>query len=243
MIPEQKVDEAKDFFAKILTVFADTKIPFMVGGGFALKEHTGIERDLNDLDLFCKAGDYPKLLQKAKEAGFKIEVTDDRWIAKFIFKTFIVDIIFNHYLGLFPVNDCWFRNTKSAEILGIKANILPPEELIWSKAYRQDRTKYDGPDVYHLILKKGGEIDWKNLLNRMEAHWEVLFAHILNFRFIYPSNRNIIPKWLLEELVSRFITQMSTPPPQEKVSRGPLFSRSQYDVDIKQWGYEFYEES
>ena len=34
----------------------------------------------------------------------------------------------------------------------------------------------------------------------MEPHWEVLLTHLLNFRFVYPTERDLVPRWLMEEL-------------------------------------------
>ena len=78
--------------------------------------------------------------------------------------------------------------------------ITPPTEFILSKLFLQDRYRYDGADVAHVILKKHEEVDWHRLLNAMELYWEVLLIQILNFRFIYPTKRDLIPRWAFDEL-------------------------------------------
>ena len=42
----------------------------------------GINRATKDLNVFCKAGDFPRILLHFKEHGFETEVEDERWIAK-----------------------------------------------------------------------------------------------------------------------------------------------------------------
>ena len=42
-------------------------------------------RPTKDIDIFVKAGDYPKILNKFTSLGYKTQVSDERWIAK-IFK-------------------------------------------------------------------------------------------------------------------------------------------------------------
>jgi hypothetical protein len=116
--------------------------------------------------------------------------------------------------------------------------MTPPEELIWSKAFRMGRTQFDGADVTHLILKQGTTLDWKQLLNRMEGYWEILFIHILLFRFTYPSERDIVPKWLIEELLNRVRDQLDLPTPQDNVCKGSLLSHRQYIVALTDWGYK-----
>jgi hypothetical protein len=80
-------------------------------------------------------------------------------------------------------------------------------------------------------------IDWKRLLGYMDQYWEVLLGHILSFRFIYPSEREIIPRWLLDELLGRLNNQLSLPTPKEKVCRGRLLSPKDYVMDIKELGF------
>ena len=81
--------------------------------------------------------------------------------------------------------------------------ILPPTEFVWSKAFVQDRDRYDGADIAHVMLKEHENIDWRRLLTYMEPYWEVLLTHLLNFRFIYPTERDRVPQWLMDELTER----------------------------------------
>ena len=41
----------------------------------------------------------------------------------------------------------------------------------------------------------------------MEPYWEVLLMHLVNFRFVYPPEREAIPRWLFDELVDRLNAQ------------------------------------
>lgn len=231
----------ESFYAKILEILSKANIPFLIGGTYAIREYTQIQRETKDIDIFCKAGDYLKIIKLFSDAGFKTEVTDARWIAKIFDKDLFVDLIFGTAEGIWHVDDSWFTDSPSAKLMDSQVKLIPPEELIWSKAYMQDRRHFDGADVNHLILKQGGKLDWKRLATRMEIHWEVLFAHIINFRFVYPSERDIVPRWLIEEYLSRIKLQLDTPTPMQKVCRGPLISPSQYIEDIKKWGYQFRE--
>src|SRR6266702_2912537 len=63
--------------------------------------------------------------------------------------------------------------------------------------------RYDGADIAHLILKQHAQIDWRRLLGYMDLHWEVLLVHLLNFRWAYPSERENVPRWLMDELIVR----------------------------------------
>lgn len=204
----------------------------MVGGGLSVVNQSDVDRPTKDLDLFVKAGDYPKILTLFQLAGFKVKIPDERWLAKAMKGKHQVDLIFSSPNYQNPVDDTWFINAKEIRLLGQKVKLLPVEEVIWCKAYVQDRTWYDGADINHLILSQAEHIDWKRLLQRMEHHWEILLGLLLNFRFVYPSERGNVPKWLMEELISRLQNQLFNPIPTDKICRGPLLSRTQYQVDI-----------
>jgi hypothetical protein len=230
--------QAQLFYTDVLKELVKSKIPFMVGGTFAFSYYTKIIRDTKDIDLFCKAGDYPRLLKVLTDRGFKPEVTDERWIVKAIYKDHFADLIFGSKSGVTAVDDTWFKKAPTGTILGSRVKIIPPVELIWSKSLRMEKTHYDGADVNHLLLVLGPKLDWKLLMTRMEAQWEVLLSHILLFRFVYPSERNMIPEWVMNELLSRLQHQMALPPAIDKISRGYILSHDQYEIDIEKWGYK-----
>jgi hypothetical protein len=91
--------------------------------------------------------------------------------------------------------------------------------------------------VNHIILKQSDAIDWKALLDQMDLYWEVLMAHLLNFRFAYPTERDKAPAWLMQELTERLQAQVTLPSPRVKVCRGRLFSARDYVLDISEWGF------
>jgi hypothetical protein len=209
-----------------------------LGDAFALRYYTGIQWDTKDLDLFCKTGDHLHILSLFSELGYEIEETDSRWLAKIRQKEAFIDIIFSTASGLTPVNESWFDHTPRAEVNGITVNCIRVEELIWSKLYIQARYRFDGADVNHLILKQGRKLDWKRLAQHMEQHWLLLLAAAVNFQFVYPADRDIVPEWLLGELLERQQQLLKMPLPVRKVCRGSLLSHSQYEIDQREWGYQ-----
>ena len=229
--------EAEAFYAESLRLLAESGVPFLLSGTYAVTAYTGIVRPTKDLDVFCKAGDYPKILAFFQARGYRTEVEDERWIAKVWQGEHFFDVIFAMSNGAAPVTDAWFEGDDSIEVYGSTAKITPPVELIVSKVFIQDRYRYDGADVVHVIYRARDRIDWKRLLGYLEPYWEVLFAHLLNFRFVYPTERNLVPRWLMEELTARLQAQVSLPPARVKVCRGRLFSPRDYVTDITEWGF------
>ncbi len=209
------------------------KIPFMVGGGLAVREYgPNISREMHDVDIFCKAGDSTKIVTLMKDAGLKVVIPDARWLVEIRSGKQKLDFIFSSPNYINPVDDSWFKHSREFSLFGIKVSIIAPEELIWCKAFIQDRSRYDVPDINHIILYSGKNMDWKRLLLRMENDWELLFSILLNFRYVYPSELKVIPKWLINELINRLQNQMNHPAPIDKVCRGPLISRGDYHKDL-----------
>jgi hypothetical protein len=235
--PLLKSPHAQAFYAESLRELVNLGLPFLLGGTYAVCAYTGINRTTKDLDIFCKAGDYPRILSHFKDLGYAIEIEDERWIAKVYNGNQFFDVIFASWNGTMPVNDEWFNNARQIEIFGTTVNIIGPTEQIWSKAFIQLRHRYDGADIAHVILKQHNQIDWHRLLNYMEQYWEVLLMHLLNFRWIYPTERDHVPQWLMDELIDRLKYQLDMPPPQMKVCRGRMFSRVDYEIDVKAWGF------
>jgi hypothetical protein len=236
---KEKKKEAHSFYKDALTLLHESDANFMLGGGFASFHYTGITRDRKDLDVFCKSTEYPKILKFFAEHDYKTELTDVRWLAKIFKDEHYVDIIFDTVNNICRVDESWYQHAEMGEFDGIPVKIIPAEELIWCKLYVQNRERYDGADVNHLILRHGKKLDWNRLLTKIDQHWHLLLSAIINFQFVYPADyRNIIPKWLFEELIKRAQEQYDLPAPMENVCRGPIIDQTQYSIDIKEWNYK-----
>jgi hypothetical protein len=228
---------AEAFYSEVLKLMAESQIPFLVSGTYALASYTGIDRPTKDVDVFTKAGDALKLLSFFKERGFDVEMVDERWLARITRGELFVDVIYNMPTVTTHVTDEWFTDAPAAELFGAKLRLVPPTPFIWSKIFVQDHHRYDGADVAHMILKRHEEVDWRRLLSHMELYWEVLLIALINFRFIYPSERDVVPKWLMDELLERLKDQGDIKGPGKKVCRGRIFSPRDYAIDVEQWGY------
>jgi hypothetical protein len=213
----------------------------MLGGAFCIFHHTGVFRDTKDLDVYCKSVDCPRILKFFADKGFRIEFTDARWLAKVFYGDYFIDIIFDTVNNICVVDDTWFQRAAEAEFFGVNVKLLSAEELLWTKIYVQNRERYDGADINHLILQQGKKMDWKHVLYRLDPHWQILLAQILQFQFVYPVDHyDIIPKWLFDELIKRANELYDLPVPIEKVCRGPMIDQTQYAIDIKEWNYKSY---
>jgi hypothetical protein len=233
--------EAQEFYKSSLELLNENNIPYMLGGGFALYHYTGIVRDTKDMDIFCKPSEYPRALKLFADHGYETQVYDVRWLAKVHRNDHYIDVIFNTANNICTVDDAWYENSSPSQVFGVPVKIIPAEELVWCKLFVQNRERYDGSDINHIILKRGGQLNWNRLLSRIDPHWHLLLMQILQFQFVYPSEyRDIVPEWLFRELIKRANEQYDLPSPYEKVCRGPIIDNTQYEVDIKDWNYKSY---
>ena len=228
---------AEQFYAECIALLAQSEIPFLLSGTYALACYTGVTRPTKDVDVFAKAGDSLRILSYFKEHDFDVQVVDERWLARVVRGEMFMDVIFNMPTASTHVTDDWFDNAPRAQLFDTIVRLVPPTEFVWSKIFVQDRYRYDGADVAHMILKRHDEIDWRRLLSHMELYWEVLLIALLNFRFIYPSERHVVPRWLMDELLERLRDQYDVKGPGKKVCRGRIFSPRDYAVDVDHWGF------
>src|SRR5205823_551364 len=123
--------------------------------------------------------------------------------------------------------DGWFEHAPSAAFLGEPVLLCPVEEMIWSKSFVCERERFDGADINHLLRARGRGLEWHRLLDRFGPHWRLLLAHLVLFGFVYPSERDAVPGWVMAELIRRLRAE-SEAPAGRRVCQGTLLSRVQY---------------
>jgi hypothetical protein len=229
--------EAVQFYVNSLKLLNDNGFQFLLSGTYALSCYTGITRPTKDLDIFCKPSDAPKILSFFQSQGYEITIEDERWIGKVWQGEHFFDVIYNISSASIPITEEWFKEQYEAEVYGTSVRITPPTQFILSKLFLQTRYRYDMADIVHVMLRKHDQIDWQWLLGQLELYWEVLLINILNFRFVYPSERDLIPRWVVDELLARLKAQEAMPPSSVKICRGRLVSPTDFVVDVSEWGF------
>ena len=227
-----------DFYREAMAAFAETGVPFLVGGAYAYARYTGIVRHTKDFDIFVRPRDFDRALDVFARKGWKTERTFAHWLGKGFQGDDFVDVIFSSGNGVARVDDLWFEHAVDETVLDRPAKLVPAEEMIWSKSFIMERERFDGADVAHVLHARAADLDWDRLLRRFEPHggWRVLLAHLVLFGYVYPGRAGIIPGRVLETLAGRLREPAGDA--DERICRGPILSRSQYLVDVLQWGYE-----
>lgn len=229
--------QTREFYCRALSLINESGLPFVVGGAYALEWHTGISRHTKDFDLFVSPDHAGHVLSLFESRGFKTEWTHPHWLAKVYQEDAFVDIIYRSGNGLAEVDASWVERGVPGEVFELPARLCAAEEMIWSKAFIMERERFDGADVAHLLRAKAEQLDWEHLLSLFGSYWRALYVHLILFGFIYPVERGRIPGRVLTELARRLDRESSDAPPTERVCQGTLLSRSQYLIDLSEWGY------
>ena len=106
---------ASDFYKRVIQIFQEKGIDFLVGGAFAFVHYTGIGRDTKDLDLFIRRADWDNVTHVLAEEGITTELTFPHWLGKAYGgrqREFFVDVIFSGGNGVAEVDDEWFANAR-----------------------------------------------------------------------------------------------------------------------------------
>src|SRR5512138_2006236 len=107
---------AKMFFTEAIRLFLESEIPFMVGGGYAMKRHTGIGRMPRDLDLFMTPEDARRALKHFESLGYRTEMTFAHWLGKIHLGRSYVDVIFSSGNGVATVDPTWFDHAAEGSV-------------------------------------------------------------------------------------------------------------------------------
>lgn len=234
--PESVPPETLAFYRRAIDALQADEAPFLVGGSYAFERYTGISRHSKDFDIFAREEDTSRILEVLEAMGCRPERTFPHWLAKAYQGEDWVDVIHGGGSGVAVVDEDWFTHSVEGVVLGARVRLIPAEEMIWSKAFVMERERYDGADIAHVMLRQGGQLDWRRLLKRFGEDWRLLMSYVVLFGYVYPSERDRVPQWVTDELGQRLQSEAATPPPAENVCRGPIISRLQYLHDIEEWG-------
>jgi hypothetical protein len=226
-----------NFYGAAIELLNEASVKFLVGGAFAMRTYTEIERDTKDFDVMLRPEDVNRALEAFRRAGFRADYAFSHWLAKVHRGEYFIDMVFRAGNGLCEVDDSWFEAATTAVLFDRTLKICPPEELIWQKAYIMERERFDGADVLHLLRSCGRDIDWKRLVSRFGPDWRVLLSHLVLFGFVYPGERNIIPSETMKELLDRAGSDTVPSATDNRLCRGTLLSRAQYLADVERLNY------
>lgn len=223
------------FYRRSVQVLNAARIPYLIGGAFALDYHVGTDRKTKDLDVFVRPQDAQAVLDELAQAGYDTEMADPMWLGKAFCGADFVDVIFAFGNGIAQVDDGWFDHAESGTLWGEPVLFTPLEESLWSKAFVMERDRYDGADIAHIIINSADRMDWDRLMVRFGPDWRVLLSHLILTGYVYPGQRQRIPEQVMSELLGRLARELDCCG-DARLCYGPFFSRTQYQHDLTKLG-------
>ena len=123
------------------------------------------------------------------------------------------------------VDDAWFEHARRARIMNVEvpAGAAGGDDLVEELRPGAGALRRRGREPPAALRAEGRRLE--PALARFEPYWEVLFSHLLLFRFAYPGSRDVIPDWVMEGLVGRTLAERAEPGHRNRVCRGNLMSR------------------
>lgn len=232
-------EETRVVFRRAMLAMNTAGMRYAVGGAFALHWYIGSWRVAKDLDFFMLPDQVPQAMRVLRAVGFNARMKHSEWLAEALMAGRKVDLIFGMGNWLQAVDSVYIDNAKRGVVLGVPTLIVPPEEMIYSKSFVASRDRYDGADIFHMLVATGGRLDWQHLLGRFGSeHWEVLLSHLVMFSYIFPSHRDVVPGWVLDDLLARFQATRGQAWQGGKLCRGFLVDGiGSYSLDVEEWGY------
>ncbi|MCY1056695.1 nucleotidyltransferase family protein [Nannocystis sp. SCPEA4] len=224
--------QARAFYVQTMAALTAAQVPFMVGGAYAFARYTGIERHTKDLDIFVLPDDARRTLEVLAAEGFNCDLTFPHWLGKAHCGEDFVDVIFSSGNAVARVDPQWFQHARRDLVLDQEVLLVPPEEMVWSKAFIMERERFDGADVAHVLRSCADELDWSRLVRRFGDHFRVLLSHLILFGFIYPGEQSKIPGPVMVHLLDRLRRDNYA---HKSMCKGTLLSRQQYLTDIDRW--------
>jgi hypothetical protein len=192
-----------NIYREVIAAAQELKIPFALGGAFAVATYTGYWRNTKDLDLYVLPEHRDEMIGVLSALGltdyFEQLPYDRWWIYRGVKEDTIVDIIWAMANHRAEIDELWISGPQ-VEVRGCKVKVLPVEALLWDKVYIMQRDRCDWPDVLNLLYFAGAEVDWEYLLCRMGEDSALMAGALSVFRWVSPGRAQLLPRWLWERL-------------------------------------------
>ena len=174
------------------------------------------------------------MLVAFEHAGYHADVPFPHWLAKIPATASISTCSSGPATGSSMSTTAGSRTRWRAEVLDRQVRLCPPEELLWSKAFVQERERFDGADVLHLLHACARTLDWDRVLVRFRSLGPSSSA-------IWSRSSSSIPiaattyrprSWRTGRAGSHVSTEA-----RNRVCYGTMMSREQYLHDVNVLGY------
>lgn len=155
---------------RLLHLFENEQIPYMIIGGYALPFHGRIRATLDiDLAISVKTEkDLDRLCQRLQSTGFEVSLySPQNPVMVIVDKKEKVEMeLWLKPDGITFDHETLKRRIKAALNNNVQVWIVSPEDFIVNKLARPDRGAVDEQDVKSVLIRQKGKLDTKYLTKR-----------------------------------------------------------------------------
>ena len=173
-------------------------IPFALGGGLALGVYTAKFRRSKDLDIYIVPSERERVINAMSDCGledyFPVKEYVRHWIYRGHRDDVIVDAIWAMANKRAEVDRHWVQDGPVVRMFEQEFQVIPPEELLWSKLYVLQRDRCDWPDIMNLVYAEGPTLNWDHLLRRIGEDRPLLKGVLSVFSWLSPERAATIPR-------------------------------------------------
>lgn len=194
---EQAHDVSEAQFARVLRevvrAVERAGIDYLLIGGVG-SASLGRPRWTHDIDVLVAPVDAGRTLEALGAGGFETERTNEHWIFKALRHGVVVDVIFRLKGDVYLDEDMLTR-APTAEFLGVKAKVAPPEDQVVIKAIAHDeQSSRHWNDA--LAMLASCDIDWEYLVARSCRGPR----RVLSLLVYAQSIDLVVPQWAIDRL-------------------------------------------
>jgi hypothetical protein len=198
-IPEQEWE----VYDEVLDAAISRRIPFALGGAFAVATYTGCWRNTKDLDLYVLPENRERMIDLLSSLGFTdyfdVKGYDRWWIYRSHRDENIIDVIWAMANHRQQIDGLWMSGPE-VTLRGRRMKVLPAEAMLWDKLYILQRDRCDWGDVLNLLYAAGPKVNWEMLLGRIGEDSALIAGALSLFRWVAPGRAAELPSWIWERV-------------------------------------------
>jgi hypothetical protein len=191
-------------YRRVLALIGAQDRRFVIGGALGLSLQLGRLID-GELEVLFEEDGIEDVLAAVEKAGLKVEVKPSQGKARVTYGDHRCLIRWMLPQPLFgDIDEAWFEKARRTRFLGLRVRVAPVEELLWLRIAVPSAASVGDPLIGQLLLGRGENLDWPQLLMRCAGLEALLLSHLFLFWHQYPeSARTIVPSWVVTVLRSR----------------------------------------
>ena len=204
-------DESKRVFREALRGLNEARLPYAIGGAFAMHHYSGVWRFTNDLDIYIERASVPMAVEVLSSLGFRDfgeqAAGDRQWIYHAMKDGTLMDVIWQPPNRVTSFDGSFAERGSEGVFIGVPVRFMAAEDLVLAKVFTLNHQRSDWPDVFQVIRGAGETLNWRYLLRKLGDNWPVLLSLIVLYDWVYPSETRKVPDFVRDELLRQKLEQ------------------------------------